>query len=801
MTESSLPRRSSPRLLHMYALTESLNTILSVVSGWVWGPPLLVLLVGTGLYYTVILKMLPVRFFYYGLRILTGREYAQGGRGEQSYFRALAMTLSATVGTGNIVGVASAILLGGPGALFWMWVTAVLGMATKYAEAVLAVRFRVETPHGFAGGPMYYIEKGLGQKWLGVLFAVFTLIAAFGIGNMVQIHSAASALETAPLEIPKLATAFAGALFAAVIILGGVKRIGLAATYLVPFMAVFYFLGTSYILMVNMRHILSAFSVIFQYAFQPLPLVVGGGIGILMQTIRSGVQRGLFSNEAGLGSTPIADASAKTNYPVRQGLVAMLGPFFDTLLICTMTGLAIVVAFQAHGEGLVESIIQSGTGELAMLQSYLPAFSDYLNSHPGQIWPAISDVFGKEAAGLKGVLTGAVFAYYMGPWGNAAVAISLSLFAFTTIIGWYYYSDRALVYLGGGALIPIYRYLYVFLVLVGGIIPSASFVWNFSDVANGLMAFPNLIAILLLSPLVVQETKEYFAKYPGRYSLLSQLYLLFMKILPKKYLSRFVGLLASWKAPHFVMLPALIAFSRVYRVKIDEAELSLADYKTMNSFFSRTLKDGARVLEEKENIVLSPVDGRVLDIGSLSEHKARVKGAEFSIEDLVHHGPFAQKLKDANYIVLYLAPGDYHRIHSPAKGKVIGYNYIPGTLYPVNPYTARRVQKLFSRNERLTTYLETEQGFMAIAKIGATSVGKIIVEYPQVPSTNRRNSSSREEFFSHGIAFDAGAELGRFEMGSTVVLLIEKNISELLHLQPGDLVKYGQPVALWKKNE
>jgi len=446
---------------------EAFSEFVDMLSGIVWGPYMLVLLVGTGIYLTFGMGWMPLRKLGYGFGLLfQGRDKTkQEGEGEITPFQALTTALSATIGTGNIAGVATAIFLGGPGAVFWMWITALFGMATKYSEAVLAVKYREVKPNGaFAGGPMYYIKNGLGDnwKWLGWLFALFGAVAAFGIGNTVQSNSVARAAEGS-LGVPYVVTGIVLAALTFAVIIGGIRRIAEVTERIVPFMAVIYVLGAIIIIFANLGELPNAFSIIFHDAFTGTAAAGGfAGAGVMM-AIRFGVARGVFSNESGLGSAPIAHAAARTKDPVRQGIVAMLSPFIDTIVVCTMTALVIIMT----------GVWQSGeTGaELSAM------------------------AFNK---GLPGP-------------GDFVVAFGLIFFAFSTILGWSYYGERCVEYIfGTGAVMP-YRYLWVIAVIIGAV-ANLGIIWTVADVMNGLMAVPNLIALLLLSPVIFKITRDYFNK-------------------------------------------------------------------------------------------------------------------------------------------------------------------------------------------------------------------------------------------------------------------------------------------------
>ncbi|SES37494.1 alanine or glycine:cation symporter, AGCS family [Tranquillimonas rosea] len=440
-----------------------MEDILSAISGFVWGAPLLILLLGTGIYLTVGLRALPVRRLGYGVRMMWGgRRPGEGAEGEITPFQALMTSLSATIGTGNIAGVATAIYLGGPGAVFWMWLTALVGMATKYAEAVLAVTYRETDSDGrYVGGPMYYIRNGLGSSWawLGATFAFFAMIAAFGIGNTVQSNSVAQALEGS-FGLPTLVTGLVLALLTFAVIVGGVRRIGAVAERLVPLMAALYILGALVILLVNIADVPAAFATIFGDAFTGTAATGGFAGAGLLAAIRFGVARGVFSNEAGLGSAPIAHAAAQTRDPVRQGTVAMLGTFIDTIVVCTMTALVIITT-GAWTSG------ETGA-ELSAL-----AFENGL------------------------------------PGGDLIVTLGLVVFAVTTILGWSYYGERAAEYLFGTRIIMPFRLLWV-VALVVGAIGNLGIIWLVADIMNALMALPNLIALIALSGTVFAVSRRYF---------------------------------------------------------------------------------------------------------------------------------------------------------------------------------------------------------------------------------------------------------------------------------------------------
>ena len=438
---------------------EQLNEILTEVSGLLWGWPMIILLLGTHVYLTIILRF-PQRKILTAIRLSVKRD--PGATGDVSQFGSLATALAATIGTGNIIGVATAIALGGPGAVLWCWLTGVFGISTKYAEGLLAIKYRVKTEKGrMLGGPMYALERGLGWKWLAVLFALFTALAAFGIGNTVQ----ANAIATVAHETYNINPALTGGvvcLLTGAVVLGGVKSIARVCGLLVPFMALFYVLGCIYILCVNAPFLWPALKLIVQSAFSP-QAAGGGFVGTtVMMAARFGIARGLFSNESGMGSAPIVAAAAQTRNPVRQALVSSSGTFWDTVVICALTGLVIVSSVLAYPD----IDFQNGATLTKAAFSKIPVV------------------------------------------GTPLLTFGLLTFAFSTILGWCYYGERAVEYLRGRRWVVVYRVLYIAAVFVGSVI-ELSLVWNLADCMNALMAIPNLISLIALSGVLVHETRKY----------------------------------------------------------------------------------------------------------------------------------------------------------------------------------------------------------------------------------------------------------------------------------------------------
>lgn len=439
--------------------------VLDSIYSWVWGAPLLILIMGIGTYMTIALRGIQFRYLPYALKLVFGRNQMKEGEGDISHFESLMTALAATIGIGNIAGVATAISVGGLGALFWMWVTALVGMAIKYSEAILAVKYRTTDERGeMCGGPMYFIEYGLGWRWLSTAFALFGAVGAFGGGNMLQANSVADVMKSV-FDVDPLYTGLTVAFFTGLTLLGGIKSIGKVAGLLVPFMAIFYISGASLILLKYWSQVPFAFWSIVRHAFTG-QAAFGGFLGsTLVLALQVGVSRGLMTSEAGLGTASIAAAAAKTDLPGRQALVSMTGSFLATIIMCSVTGLVLAVTNVFGLLGPDGKMLNGATMTVAAFQS--------------------------------------VFT-----WGGYIVTFGLVLFAFTTLLGWSYYGEKCVEYLLGARSVPLYRIIFT-LVIIPGAVLELDIVWKISDICNGMMAFPNLIGLMALSGVVLSETRSF----------------------------------------------------------------------------------------------------------------------------------------------------------------------------------------------------------------------------------------------------------------------------------------------------
>lgn len=452
--------------------------VIKTINGFLWGAPSLLLLAGTGLFLTILLKGLQFRKLFYAFKLAFSRKHnatTDQTEGDVSNFKALMTNLAGMIGNGNIAGVATAVTLGGPGAIFWMWIVGLLGMATKYGEALLAMKYRVKNPNGeYSSGPMYYIELGLGKKWrfLAYAFAGFGAFASLGIGNSVQSNTIADVLKTS-FHIPGYVTGIFIVILTALIIFGGIQRISTVAGFFVPFMAILYIGGSLIIMALHYDQIIPAFKLIFYYAFNPVAAASGFAGIVVIEAVKNGVSKGIFSNEAGLGTTALIAGSAKTDHAVKQALVAMTGTFIVTIIVCTMTGLVLIVTgFWDPTGGLISGVPHS---------AHLASAS----------------------------LTNAAFASTLGYVGDLIVTLSVIFFGFSTIVGWYVYGDKCFEYLTGYRYRTAYQIVYIIAAFVGTV-ANLETVWAFADMANALMMIPNLVGLILLAFVIKKETDDYF---------------------------------------------------------------------------------------------------------------------------------------------------------------------------------------------------------------------------------------------------------------------------------------------------
>ncbi len=715
--------------------------------------PFVFLLVATGLYLTVKLRIFQVPNLFLGVKILSGNLDQKKAKGKITHAEAFA---AGSGWMGAVVGAFLAREIAGPGALVWIWIVMFPAMAIQFAAPALSIRFRATAASGrVQSGPAMYIEKALRARWLTLLYAglFFTaVLVAGGLWPLALVYAAARAVL--PMPGPGLAVFLALPLI--LIALGGIRRTGLWAKYLCVVGFVFFACATALYFYFG-----------WTMATETIPHAHPGPTGPIILDFFAAALRGFWPHsleeaghlllgvgcffaltENGTGKNATIAGTVRTDYPAKQGLVSTLAPFIESALVMTLTMFAL---YFAGDEGVPEFLTHGSILSLSVL-----------------------------------------------------LLIALVCFTIASMSGWLYAGmevARTSVGRRTGQALPI---VYLLLLVVtgaalgAGAIHVETILWGAIS-ANFAAALIPIVALFLLGGPARQELRRYVEEQHARYAFARDLYLLLWTVLPKNLLSRLFGWIAFLRLPRFMMVPILSAFARAYKINLDEAELELSDYPSLNKFFTRALRDGARVVDKSEDTVVSPVDGTISRFGVIEVADGRMiqaKGIDYSVEDLLEgDDAYIARFLGGRFIVLYLSPQDYHRIHSPAYGRILGYTYSPGTLFSVNAVAVQGLTGLFPKNERLTSYLQTEHGLVAIVKVGATNVGKISVTYDTI-RTNRwirlpkRHSYQEEKFIGRG------EEIGRFEMGSTVILLFERDMMEFSgELANEQKVLFGQAIG------
>lgn len=717
--------------------------------------PYFILVILTGIYLSIKLNFPQLRYFFLSFKILTGALDHRGSKGQLVHSQAFFAGTSSSFLIGSAIGSAFALKIGGVGALFWIWLATFFIMPIRLMTSTLAIKFRVVLPNGrYLSGPMYFIEKALKAKWLAIAFAITSLLTVLTLGGVVPILSitylADNSIGLKGMHLPLLISGFL--IF---VVVGGIRRVGKASGFLMPLglalFFIFYFL--------HFGDSLKSFSLfmreVFHQAFQWQPMKTGGTIGSL---ILIGQSLGAFfiSTETGVGKIAGISGVVRTDSPVKHGLVTMLTSFFEGFIISTII---FYLLYSLNASTLL--------GQKQFLSAFL------LDSS----------------------------------WHGNMLVFSLILIAFTGICGWFYTGEQSAYYILGEKFANFYRIVFISCILISSylflemgdevIIKAFQFGYTIAIIT----AIFVLISLVLLVKVVGFEMKKYFLSSGTEYEIFKDFYILILSILPKNLLSKLFGLASQLRLPRFMMIPILTAFARMYKINLDEAELNLTEYKSLNLFFTRALKAGARIVSSEENAVVSPVDARVTAYGDIDENTMiQAKGIDFSLAELLGSKKYAPFFESGKYITFYLSPQDYHRIHSPFFGKILGFYYEPGKLFPVNELAVKGIRGLFPKNERLITFLQTDYGKVAIVKVGASNVGRIRVTYDNKIVTNSLIRFPKEvEYTNVDIMIQKGGELGRFEMGSTVILVFEKDCLDFQGLKLGEKQTYGSTIGHFKK--
>lgn len=718
--------------------------------------PYFYLLFVAGIYMTFRLGFPQLRYLFLAMKILTGNMDEKGSRGQIVHSQAFFAGVGSSLLLGSFLGTALALMIGGLGSLFWIWVTAFFVMPLRFVSSTLAIRFRQKLPSGrYLSGPMYFIEKALQAKWLAVSFAVGSVATVLVFGAVVPMV-AVTYIAQEGLLIKGMAMPIAISVGMVLIVLGGIRRLGRVAGYLAPLGLVLF--GLSYFLLFYGRSGVTGFwGNIFQEAFQ-LNSLLAGGFFVFLKSMAGSTGLFFLATETGVGKSAGVSGIVRTDYPAKHGLVSMLATFVEAFL------LAPVFAFILYSHGAI--------GGESQFLFYLE-----LLQRPLEL--------------------GTIFLYS-----------SLCIFGILSLAGWFYTGEQTSYYVLGEKFSNFFRILFVasllgvsFLIhkFGSGVLP---FFVNYGFTAAVVTSVPLLLSLVLLAKPARVELKRYLNETGVRYEVIKDFYLVLLSILPKNFISKIFGLVSMLRLPRFMMIPILKAFSKTYKINLDEAELELQEYNSLNEFFTRALRAEARIIDSAENAVVSPVDARISAFGEIRETSViQAKGIDYSVTELVGVERYAKDFINGKFMTFYLSPQDYHRIHSPSFGQILGYYYEPGKLFPVNDLAVLNIQSLFPKNERLITFLQTEYGKIAIVKVGASNVGKIRVTYDNNIVTNSWIRFPKEvQYKDVSIFIDKGGELGRFEMGSTVILIFEKDTIDFSeNIQLNEKTQYGNVIGNFRK--
>lgn len=716
------------------------------------------LVVLAGIYLTIRLRFPQFRYLLLALKIFSGAMDDKGSKGQlvhsQSFFAGTASSLI----TGSVIGSALALSLGGVGVLFWIWIGSILAMPIKLASSTLALRFRDKLPSGrFVSGPMYFIEKSLRANWLAITFALGSLGVVLLLGGVVPVlgmtYISQNAFGWKGLGVPIFVVACL-----IYVSTGGIRRVGKSAGFLVPLgltlCIIFYF----YFFYNSLISFWEFLRFVFVNAFKMESIVSGGILGVISIL---GQSLGAFyiSTETGVGKSAGISGVVRTDFPFKHGLVSMLSLVLEGIIISTLT---IYLLFSVNAVSI--------SSQLDLL----------------------AGIF-SEGRSIPGIL------FFTG----------ILILGFTSVASWFYTGEQNAFYIWGDKFANLYKILFLAAIVslsylylkFGEMILVKSYQIGYLMAA--FTALPILVSLVLLSKMARFEMNKYFTETGAKYEVFKDFYILLLSLLPKNLISKMFGFFTYAKLPRFMMIPILKAFAKMYKINVSEAELNIWEYHSLNEFFTRALKAGARIIDSDENAVVSPVDARVTSFGNINESTLiQAKGFDYSVRELLGSEKYSEFFENGKFITFYLSPQDYHRIHSPFYGKILGYYYAPGKLFPVNEAAVGNIKSLFPKNERLITFLQTEYGKIAVVKVGASNVGKIRVTYDNKIVTNAWLRFPKEQEYNNvNIYIDKGSELGRFEMGSTVILVFEKDTFEIQNLVLGEKQQYGSTIGHFSKKK
>jgi phosphatidylserine decarboxylase len=714
-----------------------------------------ILVIIAGLFISFKLKFPQFRYFFLSLKILSGAMDDKGSKGQLNQSQALFSSSASSMLMGAILGSAFALSIGGVGILFWIWIAGLIATPIRVISATLALKFRTKLPSGtYLSGPMYFIEKALKAKWLAIAFALGSLATVLILGGVVHILSMSyiskNAFGSKGMLVPIIALSII-----IYVSLGGIRRLGKFAGFFVPISMTFFFIAYFQLFSNELIPFGEFLKIMLINAFKIESLIIGSGL-TFFTVFGQAVGTFYATTETGYGKSAGITGVVRTDYPFKQGLVSMLSLMFETMIISTLT---IYLLFSINAVNIEDQKFFIGT------------------------------LFGSKNQIFSSILF-----------------ISFIVMGMVSLLSWFYSGQQSSYYILGDKFATLYKIVFLFLLFLSSYIYNkfgdeiiiASFQLGYTMAV--ITGIPVLVSLLLLTKIANFEMNKYIQESGARYEVFKDFYILILTILPKNLISKLFGILTYARLPRFIMIPILKAFANLYKINVSEAELNISEYNSLNQFFTRALKAGARIIDSAENAVVSPVDARITNFGDINEETLiQAKGFDFSLKELLGSEKFYPFFENGKFITFYLSPQDYHRIHSPFYGKILGFYYEPGKLFPVNDMAVVGIKSLFPKNERLITFLQTEYGKIAVVKVGASNVGKIRVTYDNKLVTNSWIRFPKEhEYNNVNIYINKGSELGRFEMGSTVICIFEKNTIEFSQFSKEEKIQYGSTVGHFK---
>ncbi len=754
----------------------------------------LLLLIAVSSFYTIYLRFLPLRYVFFGFRIaLTGLGKEDEGTtlprayrsGEINNLRAMFLAGSIQANAAVLLGIPIVILWGGPASLIWVFLFGILLATLRFASGSLAVKHRERHENTWLGGSGEIIAQTFWGKRGAIFYVVLAIVASlvWGAASQAELwHKFYAIPEKTGLKLKFGETLFASRWVPALMVtlglvlsFGSLRRVGRIAALVTPLVTTLLLLLSLLIVSQNMDRTGVYFSEAFAHAFDWKSISASFLVALVI--FKSTAFAGIVTPDEATGISASVTAASINDYAVKQGLVSMSTALFTTTIFIPLLGLAYAV----------------GAPEIKGVYPFITDIQATLQQAPG----SASEMVSRMPLSLAHV-----FSTSLGSGGFLIIALSAFALGVIACAVWIILLERFFITLNKRSFIWPARIVFFVLFALSTRFSNLNDKVTFSAIIFALMAIFFLTALATKAHKVRKAALDYFALYPHKHDLAVKFYVLLLRLLPKNMVSKLNGFLAGLRLPRFIMTPIILAFARIYKINIQEAELEIRDYDSLNTFFTRSLKNGSRLIDQKENVIVSPVDGRLLIAGSLEQGLLlQSKGMESSLQNLLGNNRYYKRFLGGNYMTIYLSPQDYHRIHSPVAGRILGYYYQPGKLFPVNNLAVNTINQLFSKNERLITYIESEHGLVAVVKVGATSVGKIRVTYDPNIATNRWVRLATEHLYDETIEIRKGAELGRFEMGSTVMLLFEKDTVELLDFEEKQKMLLGQPIGIFKKSE